>query len=540
MEAASGLAAAVPQSESASMQNDPSLRRPVALIILDGWGIGRDEPGNAVLAAHTPVMDRLWSEYPHTTILTSGLAVGLPEGQMGNSEVGHMNLGAGFIVYQSISRIDKAIADGELAANPHLLAAIEECIDRGSTLHLVGLVSDGGVHSHTRHLVALVKIAAERGLDRILIHAFTDGRDTGPTTAREFVANLETQLLHIGAGRIASVSGRYYAMDRDHRWERTQAAFDAVVHGSAPAASSATIAIENAYESGVTDEFIAPVVVPGPDGSVSRISNDDVVISFNFRSDRMRQLIGALARPEFDAFDRGTYPTDVRVLTLTRYEEDLPVEVVFPPHDVLNPLARLISDAGLTQLHAAETEKYPHVTFFLNGGREEGFPGEARILIPSPKVATYDLQPAMSAPELTNAVVGAVRENRFDFIVVNFANGDMVGHTGVFKAAVSAIEVVDTCLGTLIDEVLNAGGRAIVTADHGNAEEMIDIVSGGPMTAHTTNPVPLVLVSGDTDPLRHAPLRDGAVLSAVAPTVLNLLGVPVPETMDQLSLVRLS
>jgi 2,3-bisphosphoglycerate-independent phosphoglycerate mutase len=523
--------------EFTHMSHAPAPRRPVALIILDGWGIGRDEPGNAVLAANTPTMDRIWRDYPHTSVLTSGFAVGLPDGQMGNSEVGHMNLGAGFVVFQAISRIDKAIADGELAANPHLLAAIDDCIERGSTLHLMGLVSDGGVHSHTRHLVAIVNIAAQRGLDRIAIHAFTDGRDTGPTTGLGFVSSLEAELLHIGVGRIASVSGRYYAMDRDHRWDRTRAAFDAIVHGIAPAAISASVAVSNAYESGVTDEFIHPVVIPGPDGSIARISNDDVVLSFNFRSDRMRQLIGALSRPEFDGFDRGEAPADVRVFTLTRYEDDLPVEVIFPPHDVINPLARVISEAGLTQLHAAETEKYPHVTFFLNGGREEPFPGEARVLVASPKVATYDLQPEMSARPLTSDVIHRLHSGQIDFLIVNYANGDMVGHTGVFGAAVVAIETVDSCLGELLDVILASGGRAIVTADHGNAEEMIDPETGGPMTAHTTNPVPLVLVTTDDDPLRHANLREGSVLSAVAPTILELLGVDAPATMTQQSLV---
>lgn len=527
----------MPDLESTQMPSAPAPHRPVALIILDGWGIGRDEPGNAVLAANTPTMDRIWRDYPHTSILTSGFAVGLPDGQMGNSEVGHMNLGAGFIVYQAISRIDKAIADGELASNPRVIAAIEDCLARGSTLHLMGLVSDGGVHSHTRHLVALVKIAAEHGLDRVAIHAFTDGRDTGPNSALGFISALEEDLLHIGVGRIASVSGRYYAMDRDHRWERTRIAFDAIVHGTAPSVSSASVAVEQSYEAGVTDEFIQPVVIPGPDGAIARISNDDVVLCFNFRSDRMRQLIGALARPEFDGFDRGEYPGDVRVFTLTRYEEDLPVEVIFPPHDVVNPLARVISEAGLTQLHAAETEKYPHVTFFLNGGREDAFEREDRVMIPSPKVATYDLQPEMSAPELTEAVIRALNLGHHDFVIVNYANGDMVGHTGVFEAAVSAIETVDACLGELLAVIIASGGRAIVTADHGNAEEMIDLVTGGPMTAHTTNPVPLVLVTTDDDPLRKANLRSDAVLSAVAPTILTLLGIEPPEAMTQSSLV---
>lgn len=519
------------------MPADPPPARPVALIVLDGWGIGRDEPGNAILAANTPTMDRIWREYPHATLLTSGEAVGLPDGQMGNSEVGHLNLGAGFIVYQTISRIDKAIEDGSLAVNPHLLAAIDDCIERGSTLHLMGLVSDGGVHSHTRHLVAIIRIAAARGLERIAIHAFTDGRDTGPNSGLAFVRGLEEEINHIGAGRIVSVCGRYYAMDRDHRWERTKRAWDAVVHGHASRVPSASAAIEASYIAGVTDEFIEPVVIPDADGNVTRICDDDVVLSFNFRSDRMRQMVAALSRLDFEGFDRMDAPSDLRVFTLTRYEADLPVEVIFPPHDVTNPLAKVISDAGLTQFHAAETEKYPHVTFFLNGGREEPFPGEERGLIPSPKVATYDLQPEMSAAPLCEAVLRAIESAMFDFIIVNFANGDMVGHTGVIPATVTAIETVDRCLGHLLDAIVRAGGRAVVTADHGNAEEMIDATTGGPMTAHTTNPVPVILVTAESDPLRHAALRTDGVLSAVAPTVLDLLGILPPSDMSQPSLV---
>jgi len=518
--------------------NDPNrAHRPVVLMILDGWGIGRDEPGNAVLAAQTPVMDALWRDYPHATLLTSGDAVGLPAGQMGNSEVGHLNLGAGFIVYQWITRIDRSIADQQLRENPTLLKTIDRCIERGSTLHFIGLVSDGGVHSHTRHLVALVRIAAERGLDRIAIHAFTDGRDTPPESGLGYVAALEEQLLLVGAGRIETVGGRYYAMDRDHRWPRTKLAFDAIVHGEGKTAPTAAEAIKQSYAEGVTDEFIVPVVIPNPDGSRPAVADGDAIISFNFRSDRMRQLIAALSRPDFDGFDRGEMPTDLRIVTMTRYEDDLPVDIIFPPHDVTNPLARVISDQGMTQYHAAETEKYPHVTFFLNGGREDPFPGEERGLIPSPKVATYDLQPEMSAPAVCAEVLNAVNSGRFDFIIVNFANGDMVGHTGVIPAAVKAVEMVDQCVGVILEALLARGGRAIVTADHGNAEEMIDRATGGPMTAHTTNPVPVIFVSGENDPLRHVTLRSDGILSAVAPTILELLGVTPPADMDQVSLI---
>jgi 2,3-bisphosphoglycerate-independent phosphoglycerate mutase len=511
--------------------------RPVVLVILDGWGIGREEPGNAVLAARTPTMDQIWAQYPHTQLITSGEAVGLPAGQMGNSEVGHLNLGAGFIVYQWITRIDVAIADGSYDRNEAFLRVIDRCVSRETTLHLMGLVSDGGVHSHTRHLVALIKLAASKGLARIAIHAFTDGRDTPPQSGLGFVRDLESEIATIGAGRIASVSGRYYAMDRDHRWQRTQLAYDAIVSGTGEAAASPGEAIQRSYDAGVTDEFIVPTVIPDVAGSPTTIQEGDAVISFNFRSDRMRQLITALSEPDFSGFERSTVVDDLEIVTMTRYEEGLPVEVAFPPKDVEYPVARVVSEAGLKQFHSAETEKYPHVTFFFNGGREEPFPGEERALVPSPKVATYDLQPEMSAPGVTDAVVGAIESGRFDFIIVNFANCDMVGHTGVFEAAVKAVETADTSLGRILTAIEAAGGVALVTADHGNAEEMIDRASGGPMTAHTTNPVPLILFAPEDETLRHVSLREGAVLSAVAPTILDLLGVKAPETMDQPSLI---
>lgn len=511
--------------------------RPVALVILDGWGIGREEPGNAVLAARTPTMDRIWAEYPHTQLITSGEAVGLPAGQMGNSEVGHLNLGAGFIVYQWITRIDVAIADGSFDANATFLQAIDRCISRGSTLHLMGLVSDGGVHSHTRHLVALVKLAASKGLDRIAIHAFTDGRDTPPQSGLGFVTGLESALSQIGAGRISTVSGRYYAMDRDHRWQRTQLAYDAIVSGTGEIAASAGEAIQRSYDAGTTDEFILPTVIPDASGAATTIRPGDAVISFNFRSDRMRQLIAAISEPGFTGFERSKIVSDLEIVTMTRYEEGLPVEVAFAPKDVEYPVARVVSEAGLAQFHAAETEKYPHVTFFFNGGREEPFPGEERALVPSPKVATYDLQPEMSAPGVTDAVVNAIESGEFDFIIVNFANCDMVGHTGVFDAAVKAIETADTSLGRVLAAIESAGGVALVTADHGNAEEMIDRITGGPMTAHTTNPVPCVLFAPKDEFLRNAALREGAVLSSIAPTILDLLGVKAPDAMDQESLI---
>lgn len=513
---------------------DPKAKHPVALIILDGWGIGRDEPGNAVLAASTPVMDRLWATFPHATLCTSGEEVGLPAGQMGNSEVGHLNLGAGFVVYQWITRIDKSIRDGDFFANPVLIATIDGCLARGSTLHLMGLVSDGGVHSHTRHLLALLELAKRRGLSRVAIHAFTDGRDTAPTSGLDFVTAMEAAATAIGVGRVATVSGRYYAMDRDKRWERTKLAYDAIADAIGQTAPSASAAISASYETGTTDEFIVPTIT----GEPQPIQPGDAVIFFNFRSDRARQLTQALSESDFAGFPRSrVLHQTVPVTTLTRYEEGLPVSVAFEPHDVTEPIARVISEAGMTQFHCAETEKYAHVTFFFNGGREDPFPGEERVLIPSPKVATYDLQPSMSAAGVTDAVVNAIASGRFDFIIVNFANCDMVGHTGVLAAAIAAVETVDACLGRLIDVLLAAGGCAIVTADHGNAEEMIDRVTAKPMTAHTTNPVPVILVTPDNHPLRHQPLRTDAILSTAAPTILKLLELAAPAAMTTPPLV---
>ncbi|MGB3329316.1 MAG: 2,3-bisphosphoglycerate-independent phosphoglycerate mutase [Thermomicrobiales bacterium] len=512
-------------------------RHPVLLAILDGWGIAPPGPGNAVTLANTPHLDRLMATYPHATLRTSGEDVGLPHGQMGNSEVGHLNLGAGFIVYQWITRIDKAIQDGELAANPTLQAAFAHAKDHGGTVHFLGLVSNGGVHSHTRHLLALLDIAKASGITRTLVHAFTDGRDTSPTSAGASLAEVETTLNELGIGRIATVSGRYYAMDRDHRWDRTQKAFDAIVHADAPRASSPAALLATSYDAGTTDEFIVPTVIPAADGSTHTVGPNDAIVFFNFRSDRGRQLTEALSVPDFTGFDRGTYTANVPVFTLTTYEDTLPVQVIFPPEDVKEPLAKVIADAGKTQFHTAETEKYPHVTFFLNGGREEPFPGEDRQMAPSPKVATYDLQPEMSAFEVKDHVIAAIRSGKYDFIIVNFANDDMVGHTGVIPAVVKAVETVDTCIGEIIPELLRAGGTAIITADHGNAEEEIDPVTGGPFTSHTTNPVPVILVAPDDSPLRHATLRTDGRLSAVTTTVLDPMGLTPPADMTQPSLI---
>ena len=517
------------------MANDR--RGPVVLAILDGWGIAPPGPGNAITAARTPTMDRLLATYPNATLRASGEDVGLPRGQMGNSEVGHLNLGAGFVVYQWLTRLNRAVRDGSFFENPALKAAMTD-LPGGGHLHFVGLVSDGGVHSHIDHLEALLAMARREGLrgSQVLVHAITDGRDTAPDSAHDFLERLQATMDRLGVGVIATVGGRYDAMDRDRRWERTKKAYEAMVHGAAPEGASAVAVVDASHRDGVTDEFVEPRVLPVDGRPYAGMRAGDRVVWFNFRSDRGRQLVEAMVDPEFDGFDRGTRPTLV-VTTMTEYMAGLPVTVAYREADIAHPLASEISRAGLTQFHAAETEKYPHVTYFLNGGREAPFEGETRRMVPSPKVATYDLQPEMSAGPLTDLVIDAVRTGGYDFIVVNFANDDMVGHTGDFRAVVKAVETVDACLGRLVDAVLGQGGVLLVTADHGNAEEMIDPATGGPLTSHTTNVVPVVLVANDGDPVRHAELRTDGVLSAVAPTVLELLGLSPPSTMDQPSLL---
>jgi 2,3-bisphosphoglycerate-independent phosphoglycerate mutase len=504
---------------------------PVVLVILDGWGLAPDGPGNAVALADTPVMDRVWRDYPHTTLSTSGLDVGLPVGQMGNSEVGHLNIGAGFVVDQWITRIDKAIADGSFAEETTLVDAIDRCKARGGALHLLGLIGDGGVHSHSDHLVALVATATLRGMKRVYVHAFTDGRDTSPTSSGDHIRYLQDHFQRMGVGRVVSVTGRYFAMDRDKRWERTQQAYDAIVEGKGREFSSALACIETWHREDVTDEFIPPSLIVPPGSEPIVIRPQDTAIFFNFRSDRGRQLSQALANPDFTGFVRETDLSDtIELLTMTHYMDELKATVIFEEKNVDHPLARVVSEAGLRQLHVAETEKYAHVTFFLNGGREEPFVGEDRVLVPSPKVATYDLQPEMSAAGVCTAVVDAIKGRSYEFIVVNFANGDMVGHTGVIPAVTKAIETVDSCLGQILEALKVANGTALIIADHGNAEEEIDAVTGGPMTAHTTNPVPCALVTPETSPFRHATLRENAALASVAPTVLQLLGLsPAPD-----------
>lgn len=511
----------------------------VCLVVLDGWAIGPDYPGNAIRAARTPVMDRLQANYPMTTLRCWGRDVGLPDDQMGNSEVGHLNLGAGRIVYQLITRIDLAIEDGSFFGNEAFLQAVERAREPGRTLHLMGLIGDGGVHSHQRHLLALLELAARHRVPRVAVHAFTDGRDTSPTSGIEHMRELLTTMERLGTGFVASVSGRYYAMDRDKRWERTKRAYDAIVCGQGRSARSPLEAIERSYAEGVTDEFIIPTVIVDGDGRpLATIRDGDAVIFFNFRADRARQLTQALTDPDFAFFERCAWPRELLMVTMAEYEPHFPVLVAFTPDIVQTPLARVLSEAGLRQFHTAETEKYAHVTYFFNGGREEPFPGEDRLLVPSPKVPTYDLKPEMSAPEVTNAAVDAIRSGTYAFVLINYANPDMVGHTGVFEAAVKAVECVDTCLGRIEEAVRAIGGYLVVTADHGNADEMLVPGTNEVWTAHTKNPVPFVLVAPEDSPFRHVALRTGGRLADVAPTVLELMGIPQPSEMTGVSLIQ--
>jgi len=497
-----------------------------ALIILDGWGLAPDGPGNAVSLARTPVFDELWERYPTTTLTACGPAVGLPEGQMGNSEVGHLNLGAGSVVMQDLTRIDAAVASGELADNPALGEALEA--DR---VHIIGLVSDGGVHSSLQHLRGLIEMAAAREVEDLVVHAFTDGRDTSPTAGAGYLEQVEAWMADRGAGRIGSVVGRYYAMDRDKRWDRVKRAYDLLVHGTAQhRADSGAEAVRAAYERDETDEFITPVLV----GEEARIRPGDSVIGLNFRPDRMREITMALADASFTEVDRDGADVVAHYATMTEYEEGWPYPVAFPPQRPATTLAAVIADRGERQLHVAETEKYPHVTYFFNGGEELAHAGEERELVDSPRdVPTYDHKPAMSAPEAAEAFVSAWSAGSGDgyaFGIINFANPDMVGHTGVIEAAVEAIETVDGCLREVVDAVLQSGGACLITADHGNADHMLD-EDGSVNTAHSLNPVPVIVTLPD---LR---LRDGGILADVAPTMLAMLGVEQPEAMSGASLI---
>jgi len=518
--------------------------RPVLLAIMDGWGEREAIEGNGIKLAKTPNIDIWRATRPWTLLSAAEKNVGLPPGQMGNSEVGHLNLGAGFVVVQDITLIDDSIADGSFYENEAFNDAIRHVKQRGSQLHIIGLLGTGGVHSHMNHEKALLDLAKRNGLDRVFVHAFTDGRDTMPQSGLGYMLDLESYMAGLGVGRVASVTGRYYAMDRDKRWERTTIAYDAMVSGTGRPAPSAMAAIQRSYDEGVTDEFIKPtVVMDGPSTSsgqaqpVAMVRPGDSIICFNYRADRVRQITRAFVLRDFDGFAREAL-NDLLYVTMTEYEKGLPVEVAFENADVEVPLAQVLSNAGLKQLHVAETEKYAHVTFFFNGGREAPFPGEDRLLVPSPKeVATYDLKPEMSAYGIRDGILTALEEDTYDFILVNFANADMVGHTGVIPAVITAVETVDACLGAIVPAVLAKGGAALITADHGNAELLIDPETGGPHTAHTTNPVPCILVAAPGLGLDGATLRDGGRLSDVAPTLLDMLDIPLVPRMTGKSLI---
>ena len=510
-------------------------KRFVALIILDGWGINPRQDYNAVAIAETPTMDRIWSAYPHGTLNTSGRYVGLPEGLMGNSEVGHLNLGAGRVVMQALTQVDDFVADGRLGENDALIEAMDRVKGTDRRLHLMGLVSDGGVHSWPGHYEGIIKMAAERALsaDQVFVHAFLDGRDTPPKSGAGHVADLLKMLQAAGVGRIATIIGRYYAMDRDKRWERTQLAYDCLTLGEGIPEQAPDEAVRNAYGRGETDEFVKPVVLTDDAGNpLAKVEESDSVVFFNFRGDRPRQITRAFVLDDFDGFERRQRP-HVHYACLTRYEADVPVDgVAYPPEvlaqDMPNILGSVFSGAGVRQLRIAETEKYAHVTFFFNGQEETPFEGEERILVPSPKeVPTYDLKPEMSAPGVAEQFIEAIRARRFDAAICNFANPDMVGHTGVLEAAVKAVNTVDTCLNEVLRAIDEVGGAAIVTADHGNAEQMLHYETGEPHTAHTTNVVPLVIV----DPNHSGSVREGGALCDIAPTLLGMLEIPQPDQM---------
>jgi len=525
------------------MSTTPSGRpRPFVLIIMDGWGINPRKEGNAIALARTPNIDDLAGKWPHTSVRTSGEAVGLPEGQMGNSEVGHQNIGAGKRVLQDYTRVSESIRDGSFFQNPALLKPIEHVKRNQSQLHLCGLLGNGGVHAHESHLEALLRLAQIHDVERVYIHSFTDGRDTSPTGGVEFMRHLQGRAQEIGgehAAKVATVTGRYYAMDRDNRWDRTAMTYFAMTRAEGQRASSALEAIQQSYDKNITDEFIIPVVVMQENQPVAIVKAGDALIHYNFRPDRARQLTKAFVLeklpPQAEGkFERGPRLADVCYVMMTEYEKGLDAEVAYRADEVDMPLARVISEQGRPQFHTAETEKYAHVTYFINGRRETPFPGEKRLLVPSPKVPTYDLQPEMSAAGVTDTAVEHIRSGDYDFVVMNYANADMVGHTGVLEAAMKAVEAVDTGVGRVVDATLAMGGGLLITADHGNAEQLIEYDTGKPYTAHTTYPVPLYLV---VPQLAHARLRTDGILADVAPTILQVLGIPQPKDMTGRSLI---
>ena len=504
------------------------MKKPLILIIMDGFGDRKEDYGNAIHAAKKPNLDRIFSENPRTDIGASGMDVGLPDGQMGNSEVGHTNIGAGRIVYQELTRITKAISDGDFFQNEALMGAVENCREKGSAFHILGLLSDGGVHSHIGHIFGLLELARRHGLEKVYLHCFMDGRDVPPTSGKDYVAQLMEETKRLGVGSIATISGRYYAMDRDNRWERVQKAYDAMVEGRGTIQADPIRVMEESYAAGVTDEFVVPAVCD----LQGKIAPGDSVVFANFRPDRAREITRTLVDPEFSGFPRekGCFP--LYYVCMTQYDATMPgVQVAFHPQSLKNTFGEYISQKGLTQLRIAETEKYAHVTFFFNGGVEAPYAGEDRALIPSPKVATYDLKPEMSAYEVTDEVIARLESGKYDVIILNYANCDMVGHTGVFDAAVKAVEAVDACVGRVVEKVRELGGTALITADHGNADQMYE-PDGEPFTAHTTNPVPFVAVDAGAKAL-----REGGRLADIAPTMLEILGLPQPPEMDGVSLL---
>lgn len=511
--------------------------KPVILCVLDGWGENPDKVGNAIAFASKPNLDQFRIEFPFTTLGAAGETVGLPEGQMGNSEVGHLNLGAGRVVYQDITRISKSIRDGDFYKNNIFIEAMQDAKRRGAAVHFMGLLSDGGVHSLESHLFALLDLAKVQGIENAYIHTFLDGRDVPPQSALTYIKQLVDKMAQDNLGKVATVMGRYYAMDRDNRWERVKKAYDAMVYSIGKKAYSPDQAVEKSYAEGAVDEFVEPtVIIDKKTGEpVARVKDGDSVIFYNFRADRAREISRAFVEEDFKAFDRGNNPPHVFYVCMTQYDITFTnCQVAFPPQELKNTLSDVISDLNLKQLHTAETEKYAHVTFFFNGGEEAPESGEDRILVPSPKVATYDLKPQMSAFKVTDVVLNAINSGKYDFIVVNFANGDMVGHTGIFEATVKAVEAVDTCLGKIVDLARSKGGAVFITADHGNADQMMDFVHNQPMTAHTLNRVPLYAIVNN----KHFRLRDAGILADVAPTILDIMRIPKPKEMTGTSLIE--
>lgn len=501
-------------------------KKPIALIIMDGYGINKETEGNAIAMAKTPNLDKFLAEYPNTQLSASGLDVGLPDGQMGNSEVGHTNIGAGRVVYQMLVKITKDINEGKINDIKALSDAMDAAKANGGALHLMGLLSNGGVHSHNEHLYGLLRMAKKKGLDRVYIHTFLDGRDVPPTSGADFMQALENEIKEIGVGSIATIMGRFYAMDRDNAWDRVQKAYDAIVKGEGVQENDAVAAVKNSYENNVTDEFVIPTVVD----KNGRVKENDSVIFFNFRPDRARQITRTFVDPGFNGFERTYFP--VNFVCMTQYDESMPnVTVAYPPESLEMTFGEYISKKGLTQLRIAETQKYAHVTFFFNGGEEQQFEGEDRILIKSPDVATFDMKPEMSAYEVTDAVVEAIDDEKFDVIILNYANCDMVGHTGIIDAAVKAVESVDECVGRTVNAILKKNGQVIITADHGNADCLIDPVTKAPFTAHTTNPVPMILIGAGDVKLKMGRLCD------LCPTMLDLMGLEKPEQMTGESLI---